>query len=75
MGDEPDAGRQSVLWREEPDRYPSVLAELEERKGPPSEAIFEGWFETVLRSYDPQTLLDLRPPEQKRRLFGYKEQV
>lgn len=57
------------------DRYPSVLAELEGRNGPPAEAVFEGWFETVFRSYDPQTLLDLRPPEQKHRLFGYKQQV
>jgi len=57
------------------DRYPSVLSELEERNGPLSEAVLQGWFEAVFRSYDPQAILDVRPPEQKRRLFGYKQQL
>ncbi|HUI78414.1 MAG TPA: pyridoxal-phosphate dependent enzyme [Bryobacteraceae bacterium] len=57
------------------DRYPSVLAELEARTGPPVESVLEGWFETVFRNYDSQSMLDLRPAEQKRRLFGYKQQV
>jgi cysteine synthase len=55
------------------DRYPSVLSELEDRSGPPAEAVLQGWFETVFRNYDLQAILDLRSPEQKRRLFGYKQ--
>ena len=57
------------------DRYPSVLAELEERSGPAAQGVLQDWFETVFRNYDRQSILDLRPPEQKRRLFGYKQQV
>jgi hypothetical protein len=57
------------------DRYPSVLAELEERNSAPAETALQGWLETVFRNYDPQTFLDVRPREQKQRLFGYKQRV
>jgi len=57
------------------DRYPSVLAELEGRSGAPAESVLQGWFETVFRGYDPHAILDVRPPRQKQRLFGYKQQV
>jgi hypothetical protein len=32
-------------------------------------------FEEIFRGGDVRDILDLRPPEQKERLFGYKEQV
>lgn len=56
------------------DRYPSVLAGLE-AAGAPAETQVPDWFETVFRGADPRSILDLRPPEQKARLFSYKEQV
>jgi cysteine synthase A len=46
------------------DRYPSVLAKLE-RHGER--------FDKVFRGFDPAEILDVRPREQKERLFGYKE--
>jgi len=46
------------------DRYPSVLAKL-----PP----LHDRFESVFRAFDRSKILDVRPPEQKERLFGYKE--
>jgi hypothetical protein len=57
------------------DRYPSVLADLEKRKGPLDEAKLSGWFETIFRPADGQEFLDVRPAEQKQRLFALKEQV
>jgi cysteine synthase len=53
------------------DRYPSVLANLAERTGPPD----ENGFERIFRGGDPSEILDVRPREQKERLFGYKEEV
>ena len=57
------------------DRYPSVLAELARRKGPFSDGMLGGWFESLFRGTDALEILDVRPPEEKERLFGYKEQV
>ena len=57
------------------DRYPSVLASLEERRGPLSDAELGGCFEEVFRAHDDKDILDVRPREQKERLFGLKEQV
>jgi cysteine synthase len=57
------------------DRYPSVLANLEKRRGPLNEASLSASFEEIFRGGDARDILDLRPPEQKERLFGYKEQV
>ncbi|SPE41114.1 Pyridoxal-5'-phosphate-dependent enzyme, beta subunit [Candidatus Sulfopaludibacter sp. SbA3] len=53
------------------DRYPSVLANLAERKGPTEES----WFENIFRGGDDGEILDVRPREQKERLFRYKEEV
>jgi cysteine synthase A len=53
------------------DRYPSVLDNLT----PPTEPDFESLFESIFRIYKPQEILDVRPPEQKDRLFGYKEEI
>jgi len=49
-----------------------VLANLEERMGqrPAAE-----WFEKVFRGGSCGDILDVRPAEQKNRLFGYKEEV
>jgi len=52
------------------DRYPSVLADLENRVGP----MRDGWFESLFRGSG-GAILDVRGREQKERLFGYKEQV
>ena len=57
------------------DRYPSVLSDLEQRRGPLDDATLSGWFEAIFRAYDPREILDVRPAEQKERLFGYKQQV
>jgi hypothetical protein len=57
------------------DRYPSVLANLEKRRGPLDDAILSASFEEIFRGGDAREILDVRPAEQKERLFGYKEQV
>jgi cysteine synthase len=57
------------------DRYPSVLANLAERVGPLTEALFDQWFQTIFRQWSAGEILDVRPPEQKARLFAYKEEV
>jgi len=57
------------------DRYPSVLANLEKRRGPLNNASLTASFEEIFRGGGPREILDVRPAEQKQRLFGYKEQV
>jgi hypothetical protein len=57
------------------DRYPSVLANLEKRRGPLNDAGLSAGFEAIFRGGDAREILDVRPAEQKERLFGYKEQV
>jgi len=57
------------------DRYPSVLANLEKRRGPLNDASLTASFEEIFRGGDAREILDVRPAEQKERLFGYKEQV
>jgi cysteine synthase len=57
------------------DRYPSVLANLEKRRGPLDDAKLSASFEKIFRGGGSRDILDLRPREQKERLFGYKEQV
>jgi len=52
------------------DRYPSVLADLAQRRSPIDEA---SAFEEAFRG--DSEILDVRPREQKERLFAYKEQV
>jgi cysteine synthase A len=56
------------------DRYGSVLADLEKRVGPLDERMRTGWFESLFRCPGAE-ILDVRPPEEKERLFAYKEQV
>lgn len=57
------------------DRYPSVLAELARRTPPLTEATLSKWFEAIFRGGDVREILDVRPREQKERLFAYKEET
>lgn len=57
------------------DRYPSVLADLDRRRGPLTEGGLGAVFEQVFRGGDSAEILDVRPREQKQRLFGYKQDV
>ncbi len=57
------------------DRYPSVLAALDDRRGPASDAQIGGEFDRIFRAGFEDEILDVRPAEQKQRLFGYKEEV
>jgi hypothetical protein len=52
-----------------------VLADLAVRNAPVDRAKSCHWFESVFRCSDPEDLLDVRPREEKDRLFAYKEQV
>ena len=53
------------------DRYPSVLADLEKRRGP----VDASSFEEVFRGGTPEEILDVRGKDEKQRLFDYKEHV
>jgi hypothetical protein len=55
------------------DRYPSVLEELARRKGTITESMLGNWFEGIYRESSVADLLDLRPRDQKQRLFDYKQ--
>jgi hypothetical protein len=57
------------------DRYPSVLAGLEERMGAFSDRQAADFFERIFRAEKPRDVLDTRPKAQKERLFAYKEEV
>lgn len=57
------------------DRYPSVLSDLERRRGPFPASSLVKRFEEVFRGGEAGDILDVRPREQKERLFDYKEEV
>jgi cysteine synthase len=57
------------------DRYPSVLANLAERVGAPTDERRRDEFGRIFRGLDAGEILDVRSPQQKERLFGYKEKV
>jgi len=57
------------------DRYPSVLADLQKRGGPSDPGTRSAAFEEVFRGGNRENVLDLRPGQQKRRLFDYKDAV
>ncbi len=57
------------------DRYPSVLQELSKRTGRASEDVLRDWFERIFRGGSAEDVLDLRPREQKERLFSYKQET
>ncbi len=56
------------------DRYPSVLADLERRR-PLRVSELDARIEEVFRGGGPEDILDVRPQQQKERLFGYKKDV
>jgi cysteine synthase len=55
------------------DRYPSVLSDLVRRQGPVTDAMLDGWFDQIFRVGNLTDILDVRPREQKQRLYSYKE--
>ena len=57
------------------DRYPSVLADLERRRGPLRESDLAARFEEVFRGGEVSDILDVRPRNQKQRLFRSKQEV
>lgn len=54
------------------DRYPSVMADLEKRRGPTNDVILAEWFDQIFRGASGSDTLDVRSPEQKDRLFRMK---
>ena len=57
------------------DRYPSVVADLADRRGPFGANDANRCFEGVFRGGAVEDILDVRGPAEKARLFGYKERV
>ena len=57
------------------DRYPSVMADLEKRRGPTNDVILAEWYEAIFRGATRGDTLDLRPAAQKERLFRQKRDV
>jgi len=57
------------------DRYPSVMADLEKRRGPTNDVILAEWFDQIFRGASRSDTLDVRSPEQKDRLFRMKREV
>jgi cysteine synthase A len=57
------------------DRYPSVLADLERRRGPTNDVMLAEWFEAIFRGATRGDTLDVRPAEQKERLFRQKRDI
>ncbi|MEE9230490.1 MAG: pyridoxal-phosphate dependent enzyme [Acidobacteriota bacterium] len=55
------------------DRYPSVMAGLEKREGPLSDQLFLEWYERIFLGADTRDILDVRPENEKTRLFRQKE--
>lgn len=55
------------------DRYPSVLADLEQREGPITGAALEGWAERIFHGADTSEILDVRGEAEKGRLHAMKE--
>lgn len=57
------------------DRYPSVLAELARRKPMTADQTLQDLFEGIFRGGAREDLLDVRPRDQKQRLFRYKQET
>jgi cysteine synthase A len=57
------------------DRYPSVLADLAKRKPMASDKALQNSFAAIFRGGMKNDLLDVRPREQKERLFRYKQET
>jgi cysteine synthase A len=57
------------------DRYPSVMEDLERRRGPITDATLKAWFEEIFRGAGPDATLDVRSGREKERLFRQKADV
>ncbi len=57
------------------DRYPSVMQDLERRRGPITDATMVEWFEAIFRGAGREGILDVRPGTEKERLFRQKAEV
>jgi cysteine synthase len=57
------------------DRYPSVMEDLERRRGPITDAMLVEWYEAIFRRTGPDAVLDVRPGIVKERLFRQKADV
>jgi cysteine synthase len=57
------------------DRYPSAIADLEQRRPMKADAEIKSRFEAIYRGGSSADVLDVRPRAQKERLFQYKEDV
>ena len=57
------------------DRYPSVMEDLEKRRGPIDDDRLEVWARAIFRGATTEEVLDVRPREQKNRLFRMKREL
>ena len=57
------------------DRYPSVMQDLERRRGPVTDAKIAEWYERIFREATTDAMLDVRSGVQKERLFRQKREV
>jgi len=57
------------------DRYPSVMQDLERRRGPVTDARLAEWYEEIFRGATASEILDVRSGVQKERLFRQKREV
>jgi len=57
------------------DRYPSVMQDLERRRGPVTDAKIAEWYERIFRGATGEGMLDVRSGVQKERLFRQKREV
>ena len=57
------------------DRYPSVMADLEARRGPVDQGVLRLWANQVFRGVDTRDVLDVRPAAEKERLWRMKEET
>ena len=57
------------------DRYPSVFAELAKRKPMTAEKTLHESFEAIFRGGASADILDVRPRQEKERLFRYKQET
>jgi cysteine synthase len=57
------------------DRYPSVMEDLEQRRGPVGDDTMAQWYDAIFRGAGTDNILDVRSGVQKGRLFRQKREV
>jgi cysteine synthase A len=57
------------------DRYPSVMKDLERRRGPIDDDVMSRWYDEIFRGASTANILDVRPGLEKERLFRQKREV